>query len=72
MSALKFTNWKQVEDFLKTLNDDLFQIGLLFYDDVKQGEIDYETQGEELDDKIRKIVKAHKELREVVISKNKT
>jgi hypothetical protein len=69
---MKFTNWKQVEDFLKTLDDDLTQISLLFYDDVKQGEIDYETQGEELDDKIRKLVKAQKALRDAVMSKNKT
>jgi hypothetical protein len=66
---MKFTNWKQVEEFLKTLDEDLFQIRLLFYDDVKQGEIDYETQGEELDDKIRALLKAQKALRDAVMSR---
>ena len=61
-STKKFSSWEQVEEYLKTLKDDLFKIQILVYKDIKDGELDDVNKIENIYHLLKNMIKFNNEL----------
>ena len=61
-STKKFNSWEQVEEYLKTLKEDLFKIQILVYKDIKDGELDDVNKIENIYHLLKNMIKFNNEL----------